>query len=216
MARIAPSILAADFSMLAAEIKKVEKAGADFIHVDIMDGHFVPNLTFGPPVVQAIRKVTALPFDVHLMVDNPQDLIVPFIDAGADFITIHVETAPHLHRLLQTIKEHGVKAGVALNPSTPVTMVEEVLDDVDMVLLMSVNPGFGGQKFIPSTLDKITRLKQIITRRNIHTEIEIDGGINRETASQVAMAGADILVAGLAVFGADDLQVAINSLKVLN
>ncbi|HEY3426401.1 MAG TPA: ribulose-phosphate 3-epimerase [Negativicutes bacterium] len=213
MIKIAPSILSANFAMLADDIHKVENAGADLLHIDIMDGHFVPNLTFGPPVVAAIRPITTLPFDVHLMVTNPQDLIEPFIQAGADILTIHVETAPHLHRLLQTIKEQGVKVGVSLNPSTPLSTVEEVLSDIDMVLLMSVNPGFGGQKFIPSILDKITRLKNIITTRNLTVDIQVDGGINVVTAKQVITAGANVLVAGSAVYGAPDIAEAIRLLR---
>lgn len=211
--KIAPSILSADFSRLADEITKIEQAGADWVHIDVMDGHFVPNLTFGPPVVAAIRKVTPLPFDVHLMVNNPQDLIEPFARAGADIITVHAETAPHLHRLIQTIKELGKKAGVSLNPSTPLSAVEEVLADVDMLLIMSVNPGFGGQKFIPSAVDKIARLKSMLDERNLIVDIEVDGGINAATARQVIAAGANILVAGSAVYGAPDIPQAINAIR---
>ncbi len=211
--KVAPSILSADFSRLAEEIIKIEQAGADLVHIDVMDGHFVPNLTFGPPVVAAIRKVTKLPFDVHLMVNNPQDLIESFVKAGADIITVHAETAPHLHRLIQNIKEHGKKAGVSLNPSTPLAAVEEVLADVDMILIMSVNPGFGGQQFIPGAIDKITRLKNMLNERKLTVDIEVDGGINATTARQVTAAGANILVAGSAVYGAPDITQAIKAIR---
>lgn len=213
MIRIAPSILSADFADLGGEIRRVEAAGADLIHVDVMDGHFVPNLTIGPPVVAALRKVTRVPFDVHLMIANPGEMVTPFVKAGADIITVHAETAPHLHRLVQTIREQGVKAGVSLNPSTPLAAVEEVLDAVDMVLVMSVNPGFGGQKFIPSAVDKIRRLKAILDTRRLTVDIEVDGGIVPENARQVTAAGANILVAGSAVYGAPDMAAAIKALR---
>lgn len=213
MIKIAPSILSADFAELGPEIRRVEAAGADLIHIDVMDGHFVPNLTIGPPVVAALRKVSRLPFDVHLMIDNPQDMVAAFIKAGADLVTVHAEVAPHLHRLLQTIREQGVKAGVSLNPSTPLAMVEEVLDSVDMVLIMSVNPGFGGQKFIPGSVEKIRRLRALIAASGHKVDIEVDGGINAETARLVTAAGADILVAGSAVYCAPDIAAAISTLR---
>lgn len=213
MIKIAPSILSADFSQLGDEIKKVEAAGADMIHIDVMDGHFVPNLTFGPPVIAALRKVTKLPFDVHLMVRNPQDLIDPFIKAGADIITLHAETSPHLHRLIQNVKELGVKAAVALNPSTPLSTIEEILDELDMILIMSVNPGFGGQKFISSALNKIERLRALLNQRNLAADIQVDGGINEGTAAQVVAAGANILVAGSAIYGSPDMARTIQILK---
>ncbi len=213
MIKIAPSLLSANFAFLAQEIKKVEEAGADMIHLDIMDGHFVPNLTFGPPVVAALRPLTTLPFDVHLMITNPEDFIGPFIKAGADIITIHTETAPHLHRLIQTVKESSVKAAVSLNPATSLTAVEEILPDLDMVLIMSVNPGFGGQQFIPGAIDKIRRLRQMIEDRGLSVDIQVDGGINSKTAPLVTAAGANVLVAGSAVYGAPDVAEAIRQLR---
>lgn len=206
-------MLSADFSDLENEIKKVEQAGADLLHIDIMDGHFVPNLTFGPPVVSAIRKVTKLPFDVHLMINNPEAFISEFARAGANMITIHAETAPHLHRLIQTIKDFGIRSGIALNPATSLSAVEEVLDMTDMVLIMSVNPGFGGQKFIPSAISKIARLKKMIEERSLNTDIEVDGGINPQNAQPVIQAGANILVAGSAVYGASDKAAAIKNIR---
>jgi ribulose-phosphate 3-epimerase len=213
MVKIAPSILSADFSKLENEIKKVEQAGADLLHIDIMDGHFVPNLTFGPPVVSSIRKVSKLPFDVHLMINNPDAFLSEFVRAGADMITIHAETAPHLHRLLQTIKDYGIRSGIALNPATSISVVEEVLDITDMVLIMSVNPGFGGQKFIPSSISKIARLKKMIEDRKLNIDIEVDGGINQQNAQPVIQAGANILVAGSAVYGAADMADAIKNIR---
>ena len=199
---IAPSILSADFAHLADEIAAVEAAGADFLHVDVMDGHFVPNLTVGPPIVESLRKVTALPLDVHLMVTNPDAVHSPTLPkAGANYLTVHTETCPHLHRTIQYIKEHGVKAGVTLNPSTSLSALEEVVADVDLVLIMSVNPGFGGQTFIPACLDKIRRARQLIERTGSQALLEVDGGIKVENAAAVLKAGADVLVAGSAIFG---------------
>jgi len=213
MIKIAPSILSADFADLGGEIRRVADAGAALIHVVVMDGHFVPNLTFGPPVVAAVRKATGLPFDVHLMITNPQEMITPFIKAGADIVTVHAETAPHLHRLVEAIREQGARPGVSLNPSTPLTAVEEVLDAVDLVLVMTVNPGFGGQKYIPAMTDKIRRLRRMIEARQLKAEIEVDGGVTVANAREIEAAGADILVAGSAVYGAPDAAAAIRALR---
>ena len=213
MALLAPSLLSADFVRLAEEIARVEAAGADWLHLDIMDGHFVPNLTFGPPVVAAIRKISKLPLDVHLMVSNPAALVEQFAEAGANYLTVHVETEPHLHRLVNRIRELGVKPAVTLNPATSVDLLDEILSEVDMVLVMSVNPGFGGQKFIPASLDKIRRLRQKLKRLDRQVLIEVDGGVNQETAPQLIEAGVDVLVAGSAVFGSADMKTTIAALK---
>ena len=213
MTLIAPSILSADFSCLGAEIKRLEAAGADWIHIDVMDGHFVPNLTFGAPVVGSLRSYTKLPFDCHLMVSNPEARIAEFVKAGADIITVHAEATPHLHRLLQTIKEQGVKAGVSINPGTPVAALAEVLDLADLFLVMSVNPGFGGQKFISHSLQKIQAIRQLITASRREIDLQVDGGVNAQTSSLVRAAGANVLVAGSAVFGAQDLAAAIRALR---
>ena len=212
--KVAPSILSADFSRLGEEIRAVEAAGADIIHIDVMDGHFVPNITIGPLIVQAARKVTKLPLDVHLMIENPELFIADFATAGADYLTVHAEAAYHLHRLVQSIREHkGVKAAVSLNPATPLEALDYVLGDLDMVLIMSVNPGFGGQAFIPSQLDKIRALRKRIDDRRLDLEIEVDGGIKTDNAAEVAAAGADILVAGSEVFGAKDYAAAIKGIR---
>ena len=213
MIKVAPSILSADFSKLGEEIIKIDQAGADMIQIDVMDGHFVPNLTLGAPIVKALRTVTKLPFDVHLMINNPENLIDDFIAAGADIITIHIEAANHLHRLVQKVKSSGVKVAVSLNPATPLNTLEEILPELDMVLLMSVNPGFGGQSFIPATLNKIARLKEMIDAKKLKIDIQVDGGINLETAPKVIKHGANILVAGSAVYGSNDIKGTIAQLK---
>lgn len=213
MIKFAPSILAADFSCLADQLKLVEEAGADYLHLDVMDGHFVPNITFGPGLVKNLRPHSNLFFDVHLMIDHPDEFAEAFVVAGADLLCVHQETCPHLHRTIQIIKELGVKAAVSLNPATPLCTLEEILPELDMVLLMSVNPGFGGQDFIPSVLNKITRLRNMIRERELDIDIQVDGGICLENISQVVQAGANILVAGSAVFGQPDIKKATADLK---
>lgn len=213
MVKIAPSILSADFAKLGEEIKDVELGGADYIHVDVMDGHFVPNITIGPLIVEAIRPVTKLPLDVHLMIENPDQYVEAFAKAGADYITVHVETCRHLHRTIENIKSYGVKAGVVLNPATPVETIQHIIEDIDMVLLMSVNPGFGGQKFIPSVLPKIKQVKEMAELKGVDIEIEIDGGVNEETAKLCIEAGANVLVAGSAVYNKPDRKKAIEALR---
>ncbi len=211
--QIAPSILSADFARLADEAARVEQAGADLLHVDVMDGHFVPNLTAGPPIVEALAKVTKLPLDVHLMITNADAFIPEFADAGASYLTVHVEACPHLHRTLQSIKEHGVKAGVTLNPATPLTSLKEILADVDLVLIMSVNPGFGGQEFIPSSLRKIAQARELIRRTGSHALVEVDGGIKVDNAPDVVKSGAEILVAGSAIFRSRDYAATIKAMR---
>ncbi len=200
---IAPSILSADFAKLAEDVQIVENAGADWIHTDVMDGHFVPNITFGPVVIKALRLHSKLPFDVHLMIENPDDYLDDFVDAGADYISVHVEACKHLHRTLQAIREKGAKAGVALNPHTPLSAIEEVLSEIDLIVIMSVNPGFGGQKFVPNSIGKIKRARRMLEERGYgKVKLEVDGGVTLENATAVAAAGADVLVAGSAIFGA--------------
>ena len=213
MKLIAPSILSADFARLGEEIKAVETAGADWIHVDVMDGHFVPNITIGPLVVDAVRNITKLPLDVHLMIENPDQYIPDFAKAGADLISVQVEACVHLNRSLSLIKDAGLRAGVVLNPSTPLTSIEWEMDNLDFVMLMSVNPGFGGQKFIPQTLDKVRALRQMIDARGHSTLIEIDGGVNLNTIGEISAAGVDVFVAGSAIFGSDDYQQTIASFR---
>lgn len=210
---IAPSILAADFVRLADEIAAVERAGADLLHVDVMDGHFVPNLTIGPPVVESIKKVTKLPLDVHLMITNADTFIPEFVSAGADYVTVHVEACPHLHRTIQSIKERGAKAGVTLNPATPVSLLQDILADVDLVLVMSVNPGFGGQKFIPSVLKKIAAIREMLDRIQSRALLEVDGGVKVDNAAQIIAAGANVLVAGSAIFSSQDYAGTIAALR---
>lgn len=213
MGKIAPSILSADFTKLGEEIKAVEEAGADYIHIDVMDGHFVPNITVGPMIVKAVRRATDLPLDVHLMIENPQMYIDDFVKAGSDLITVHVETVTHLHRLLGVIRDAGVKAGAALNPATPLSSIEHVLNNMDMVVLMTVNPGFGGQSFIPEVLPKIEELKRMIGQKGIEVDIEVDGGINIDNIGQVAQAGANIFVAGNAIFGSQNYTETISMMR---
>ncbi|MEH7349850.1 ribulose-phosphate 3-epimerase [Gottfriedia acidiceleris] len=213
MVKIAPSILSANFAKLGEEILDVERGGADYIHVDVMDGHFVPNITIGPLIVEAIRPVTKLPLDVHLMIEKPDQYIEQFVKAGADIITVHVEACTHLHRTIQTIKSFGIKAGVVLNPATPVSSIEQIIDDVDMVLLMTVNPGFGGQKFIHSVVPKIKQVANLIKERNLTVEIEIDGGVDEHTAKLCIEAGATVLVAGSAVYNKEDRKEAITKIR---
>jgi ribulose-phosphate 3-epimerase len=215
MKQIAPSILSADFSRLGEEIKAVEKAGADLIHVDVMDGHYVPNITIGPGVVSSLRKATGLPFDVHLMIEDPDRYIDAFVDAGSNIITVHAEAVIHLHRTVQTIKEKGVKVGVSLNPSTPLACVEEILPDIDLLLIMTVNPGFGGQKFISGMLPKIRKARELAQTRGLTMAIEVDGGVTAENIGTLAEAGADIFVAGAAIFGSPSYSDTINRMKAI-
>ncbi len=213
MIRIAPSILSADFMRLGEEIKAAEAAGADILHLDIMDGHFVPNITIGPAIVEAIKKTTNIPLDVHLMIEKPDKFLEEFMSAGADYITVHAEASVHLHRTVQRIKENEVKAGVSLNPATPLSSLDCILSDLDMVLLMSVNPGFGGQDFIPFVLDKIKILKNIINERRLNILIEVDGGVKHSNAKEIAEAGADILVMGSAFFNSRDYSGLMKELR---
>jgi ribulose-phosphate 3-epimerase len=211
--KIAPSILSANFAHLEREIAAVERGGADLIHVDVMDGHFVPNITIGVPVVKAIKKVATRPLDVHLMIEDPDRYVDDFVAAGADMLSVHVEVLPHLHRTIGFIKSRGIKAGVVVNPSTPVSSIEEIAGDVDYVLVMSVNPGFGGQAFIPHSVDKVRRVRDLLRRVESRAPIEIDGGIDTENAAEVVAAGASILVAGSAIFGTPDPEAATRALR---
>ena len=213
MLKIAPSILSADFGHLAEQIRAVEAAGADWLHCDVMEGHFVSNITFGPVVVQAASKLSKLPLDVHLMIEDPNKYVPDFAKAGADYITVHQEACPHLHGSLQLIKQHGAKAGVSINPGTPVSTLEEVICDADLVLVMSVNPGFGGQKFIESCLDKVARVKALIQDRGSSALVSLDGGVNASNVGAIAAKGADVVVAGSAVYGAEDVAAAVAGLR---
>lgn len=210
---IAPSILSADFSRLGEEIAAIEKAGADWVHIDVMDGHFVPNITIGPAVIASLRKTTRLPFDVHLMITNPERYIDAFADAGSDVITVHVEAASHLHRTIALIKGKGLKAGLSVNPATPLSQLETIITDLDLLLVMTVNPGFGGQKFISAMLPKIEKARNLIDAMAPHAILEVDGGITAENIKSVSDAGADVFVAGSAVFGSGDYENAIRRLK---
>lgn len=213
MVKLAPSILAADFGNLLSDVKKVENAGVEYLHIDIMDGHFVPNISFGPVVMNALKGKTNLVFDVHLMIENPDMFMDEFVSAGADIIVVHQETCKHLHRTIQNIKSRGVKAGVSLNPATPINVLEDILEELDMVLIMSVNPGFGGQSFIESSLGKIERLKKMIDDRGLDIDIQVDGGVKASNIRKVVEAGANVIVAGSAIFKADDVDQAVKAMR---
>lgn len=215
MAKIAPSLLSADFANLKEEIFKIEKGGADYVHLDVMDGIYVPNITFGPPVIKKLRVVTKLPFDVHLMIHKPERYIKNFVDAGADLITVHEEATTHLHRTIQEIKSYGIMAGVSLNPATPIENIEYVLDDIDLVLLMTVNPGFGGQSFIKSMDSKIKKMRRIIDERKLNIILQVDGGVKLDNAKRIMDLGADLLVVGSDIFRAEDVEIRTREFKLL-
>ena len=213
MIKLAPSILSADFARLLEDVKKVEKAGCEYLHIDVMDGHFVPNITLGPSIVKSLRKDVNMIFDTHLMIENPDNYIKDFVDAGSDLIVVHVEACKHLHRTIQNIKSYNIKAGVALNPATPIEAIKHIIEDVDMVLIMTVNPGFGGQSFIESTLEKIQELKNLIDSKNLNVDIQVDGGIKPSNINKVVKAGANIIVAGSAIFNSDDIAQTVNEMR---
>ena len=213
MIKLAPSILSADFARLLEDVKKVEKAGCEYLHIDVMDGHFVPNITLGPGIVKSLRKDVNMVFDAHLMIENPDNYIKEFADAGCDIIVVHQEACTHLHRTIQNIKSHGIKAGVALNPATPIETIKYVLQDVDMVLLMSVNPGFGGQSYIPVVTKKIKELRSLIDEMGLDIDIEVDGGVKPSNIAEVVNAGANVIVAGSAIFNAGNIDEAVKSLR---
>ena len=206
MIKLAPSILSADFARLLEDVKKVENAGCEYLHIDVMDGHFVPNITLGPAIIKSLRKDVNMVFDAHLMIENPDQYIKEFVDAGCDLIVVHQEACKHLHRTIQNIKSYGIKAGVALNPATPIETIKYVLEDIDMVLIMTVNPGFGGQSFIESIIHKIKELKSLIDKKGLKIDIQVDGGIKPDNVDKVVKAGANIIVAGSAIFNSDDIQ----------
>ena len=213
MIKLAPSILSADFAKLLEDVKKVEKAGCEYLHIDVMDGHFVPNITLGPGVVKSLRKDVNMVFDTHLMIENPDNYIKDFVDAGSDLIVVHVEACRHLHRTIQNIKSYNVKVGVALNPATPIETIKHVIQDIDMVLIMTVNPGFGGQSFIEGMIDKIKELKQIIDEKNLKIDIQVDGGIKPSNIHQVVEAGANVIVAGSAIFNSENIEETVRLMR---
>lgn len=214
MIKIAPSILSADFARLLQDVKKVENVGCEYLHIDVMDGHFVPNITLGPNVVKSLRKDVNMVFDAHLMIENPDNYIKDFVDAGCDIIVVHEEACTHLHRTIQNIKSHNVKAGVALNPATPIENIKYVLKDLDMVLIMTVNPGFGGQSFIDGMVDKIKELKSLIDEQGLNVDIQVDGGIKPSNVDKVVKAGANVIVAGSAIFNSDDIDATVKEFRL--
>lgn len=214
MIKMAPSILSADFARLLENVKKVERAGCEYLHIDVMDGHFVPNITLGPAIVKSLRKDVNMVFDAHLMIENPDNYIKDFVDAGCDMIVVHEEACTHLHRTIQNIKSFNVKAGVALNPATPIENIKYILNDIDMVLIMTVNPGFGGQSFIGTMIDKIKELKALIDEKGLDVDIQVDGGIKPSNVSEVVKAGANVIVAGSAIFNSDDIEATVKEFRL--